>query len=219
MNHIYKAIMFDFDGVICESNEVKTEAFRKLFSAYPEYMDRIIDYHKRNLGISRFRKFEFIYKEILKKEWDENESKKLGEKFSEYVYKGVLVSPFVQGGYEFLEKYHKQLLLFIVSGTPQTEIISIVKEKQLDRFFHGVYGSPATKSQIIRQILGEKELAPDDVIFVGDSINDYEGAEEAGIRMIGRIQENYPNPFTMLDKKSTIRNIYDLEVLLKNGIV
>ncbi len=218
VGRLYKAIMFDFDGVICESNDVKTDAFRKLFSVYPSYVERIVEYHKINLGISRFRKFEFIYKEILKKELDEKESNRLGEKFSEYVYSGVLASPFVQGAYEFLEKHHKQLLLFIGSGTPQNEIISIVKRRKLDRFFRGVYGSPQTKSQIIKHILKEQDLGVKDVIFVGDSANDYEGAKEAGVKMIGRIQDNYPNPFISLGVESVIRNINDLEILLSKSL-
>ncbi|GAF78578.1 unnamed protein product, partial [marine sediment metagenome] len=31
-----KAIIFDFDGVIVESSDIKTEAFRELFQDYPQ---------------------------------------------------------------------------------------------------------------------------------------------------------------------------------------
>ena len=61
-----KAIFFDFDGVIVESAGIKTEAFRKLFSNYPDQVDEIVDYHKANAGISRYDKFDYIYEKILK---------------------------------------------------------------------------------------------------------------------------------------------------------
>ena len=43
-----KAIILDFDGVILESVSVKTEAFRKLFSNKPDYVDEIVEFHIKN---------------------------------------------------------------------------------------------------------------------------------------------------------------------------
>ena len=38
-------IIFDFDGVILESAEIKTVAFRRLFEDdYPEEVEEIVDY-------------------------------------------------------------------------------------------------------------------------------------------------------------------------------
>ena len=48
-----KAIIFDFDGVLVESAEIKTKAFEMLFSDYPDTIDDIVQYHKKNMGISR----------------------------------------------------------------------------------------------------------------------------------------------------------------------
>ena len=62
-----KAIIFDFDGVIAESVDVKTEAFKELFKAYPDKVKAIADFHIDNGGMSRFDKFRHIYKNILKK--------------------------------------------------------------------------------------------------------------------------------------------------------
>ena len=37
-----KAIIFDFDGVILESMDVKARAFAFLFREYPEYTEKIV---------------------------------------------------------------------------------------------------------------------------------------------------------------------------------
>jgi beta-phosphoglucomutase-like phosphatase (HAD superfamily) len=70
-----ETIIFDFDGVILESVTVKTEAFRELFSSEPDCPDEIVEFHKRNGGMSRYDKFrhvccrpdEFPYEDRCKK--------------------------------------------------------------------------------------------------------------------------------------------------------
>lgn len=63
-----KAIIFDFDGVIIESAEIKTDAFRTLFAGYPDMLPEIIAHHQKNSGISRYKKFRYIYEKILGQE-------------------------------------------------------------------------------------------------------------------------------------------------------
>ncbi len=38
---VLKALIFDFDGVIFESVDIKTRAFREIFKNHPEHLDRI----------------------------------------------------------------------------------------------------------------------------------------------------------------------------------
>lgn len=169
-----EAIIFDFDGVLCESVHAKNAAFRRLFRHFPEYLDEILDYHMRNGGISRFEKFKVIYRDILKEELTPQESERLGRKFTEYSYRAVVQAPLAKGTKEFLEKYHSTIRLFIASGTPEEEMMTIVQKKGLARYFKKVYGSPRTKYEIIASILEENRLKSEQVLFVGDSINDYE---------------------------------------------
>ena len=61
----YKGIIFDFDGVILESVQVKAGAFRSLFDAYPEYQERIVQLHLQQGGWSRYEKFRRIYADFL----------------------------------------------------------------------------------------------------------------------------------------------------------
>ena len=79
-------IIFDFDGVILESVSVKTEAFRKLFSFAPEHIDEIIQYHKDNGGMSRYDKFRYIYKSILREDLTQQKFEELSEKFADIVF-------------------------------------------------------------------------------------------------------------------------------------
>jgi phosphoglycolate phosphatase-like HAD superfamily hydrolase len=157
-----------------------------------------------------------IYRDILKKDLGEEESRILGQTFTAYCYDAVVKAPFVRGAYEFLRDYHQALDLFVVSGTPEEEMISIVKEKQLSHFFKGVYGSPRSKAELISLILREHDLMAEEIVFVGDAASDQEGAEQAGVRFIGRIHENYANPFLAIPEGRLIRDIIDLKKLISS---
>lgn len=210
-----KAIIFDFDGVLCESVEVKTEAFRKLFLDYPEHLDEILAYHMDKGGVSRYKKFDHIFKHIIKKALSQETSEELGLKFSEYAYREVVKAPFVEGAEAFLKKFYRSKKLYIASGTPEDEMVAIVKEKNIEHFFAGVYGSPKTKYEIAAQILENEKLNPEEVIFVGDAITDYEGAQKAGVRFIGRIHEQHDDPFNSANVYAKIKNLNGFEELLR----
>ena len=61
-----RAIIFDFDGVILDSNDVKTEAFYEMYIQYGESIaKKVVNHHKKNGGISRFQKFKLYHKKFL----------------------------------------------------------------------------------------------------------------------------------------------------------
>ena len=50
----YQYIIFDFDGVLVESNEIRFNGFRKLFREYPKgQVEQLVNYSKANGGVSR----------------------------------------------------------------------------------------------------------------------------------------------------------------------
>ena len=193
-----KAIVFDFDGVILESVDVKTKAFALLFEDYPDQLPAIIDLYKKHGGMSRFEKFKIIYKDILKEPLTEEKKESLGKQFSDSAYQEVLSSPLVKGAKEFLQAHHKEFYLFVASGTPDTEIKSIIKDLDLDGYFKEVFGSPSKKKDIILEIMDKFGFKNSEVIMVGDSINDEEGAKAAGVSFVWRTKDN--NPFRELEK-------------------
>ena len=43
---LFQAILFDFDGVLCECTDVKTEAFAKLFESFgEEVVKKVMNHH------------------------------------------------------------------------------------------------------------------------------------------------------------------------------
>lgn len=184
------AIIFDFDGVILESADIKTMAFRELFAKRTsERIDDIVDYHMRHMGISRFVKFRYVYENILNLPYSDEEEKKLGEKFSDIVFKKVLNASFVPGALEFIQTYCNKIRLFIASGTPEDELLEILEKREIRRFFFEAYGAPREKPGIINEILHHHSYSKEEVVFVGDAESDMNAAEKTGLRFIARITD------------------------------
>jgi HAD superfamily hydrolase (TIGR01549 family) len=204
-----KAIIFDFDGVIADSNSVKTKAFVELFKGYPEHIkESIRKFHLQNGGMSRFDKFRYIYNTFLKEPLSDERFEELCGSFNRLVIGGVIKAPLFKGVLEFLRKKQGLYDMYIVSGTPQDEIRKITQKRDLDKYFLGVYGSPRSKKELIEDIMGRKNYKPEEVIFLGDSINDYEGAIGAGVEFVGKVFDNLDTDlFSGINLKIKIKTI------------
>jgi HAD superfamily hydrolase (TIGR01549 family) len=189
-------VILDFDGVILESVSVKTEAFRSLFSFVPDHVEEIVEYHRTHGGVSRFDKFRYIYRTILKEELSEEQFRYLSEEFAKRVYEGVLTSPYVNGALPFLMENYRKYHLFVVSATPEDELISIIRRRKLADYFQGVYGAPIKKDDGIRKILSERGISSDSALFVGDSPNDLEAAQKCKVHFVGRIMPGDTDRFS-----------------------
>lgn len=185
-----KAIALDFDGVILESVQVKTRAFRELFSAYTDNVKPIIDYHLKNNGVSRLLKFKYIWEEILKKEYNDAVRNMLGAEFSRITVKEVAKCPFVKGALDFLSVMSKRLPLYVVSAVPDTDLNMIIDKKGIARYFTKVYGfPPTTKLEAIKDILVRESITPRQALYIGDSLEDFRVATESGVIFIARQNE------------------------------
>lgn len=182
-----RAVVLDFDGVVLESVNVKTRAFAALFqNEGSEASARIVAYHEANGGISRYEKFRWAYREVLRRPLSGTEEKALGDRFNALVEEAVSAAEWVPGAREFIAAWCARLPLFVASGTPQEELRRVVSRRGLAASFRGVYGSPRAKAEILSSIIKDLSCAPREVVMVGDSINDLEGARAAGTLFIGR---------------------------------
>lgn len=182
-----RAVVFDFDGVILESANVKTEAFCNLYADHgTEVVARVRAHHMENLGISRFKKFAWISQNIFGKALADDQSVELGRRFSELALAGVLAAPFVPGARDALHALAGKYQLAVASGTPQDELALIVERRELGHLFGEVHGTPAEKPAILRDFMARKLLAHDEVVFVGDGMSDYEAAVAAEVPFLAR---------------------------------
>jgi HAD superfamily hydrolase (TIGR01549 family) len=197
MENNWQAVFFDFDGVILDTVDVKTNAFATMFSEYgPEVEQAVVEYHLAHGGVSRFKKFEYYYNVLLDRLIDDTELERLGRQFKTLVLGKTLAAPFVPGALETLKELKKKAVpAFVVSGVPDEEIKLIVEKRALAEYFIEVHGSPRTKNEIITDILQRHGYLANKCLFIGDAMTDYEASKNTKIEFLGVSTEPESSPF------------------------
>ena len=197
-----KGIIFDFDGVIAQSVQLKTDAFKYLYKPYGEkVVNNVIEHHQKNGGMSRYEKFKYYHKYYLNKKITAQELKLLSKNFSDIVVEKVIHSPYTPGVLNYIKKSYKKYKLFISTGTPTDEMNKILYGRKIIKYFTRVFGAPGEKSSHINEILSKYNFIPEDLIFYGDSNTDLNAAKSTKI------------PFILVNNRfnKDISNIYEGE--------
>lgn len=209
-----KSIIFDFDGVIIDSVDIKGDAFYELFALEGRRLQKISkDYHYKNLGISRYKKINYIIDNYLKNKI--NNKEKYIKNFEKIVSHKINKCNFIYGIKNFLKNNYKKYDFFISSATPSHELYDIVKKKKLSKYFIDTLGSPNNKFQHIKYILKNYNYNNRELIFIGDTYNDYLAAKSYNIKFIA-IRNKYEQFESF---KYVIDNFYNFENYLKKNLI
>lgn len=184
---VKKVVIFDFDGVLAESVEVKTEAFAELYLSYgKEVVERVVDYHRTNGGVSRFDKFRYYQQELLGLPLIRKEICELSRRFSALVVEKVIVAAEIPGVIAFIELCRRAGVdCALNSATPQAEIEEIVRRRGWDEYFCCILGSQSSKNENLKMILLTCGALPQEAIFFGDAQSDMSAAEGNSIDFVG----------------------------------
>jgi len=205
-----KGIIFDFDGVVAQSVQVKTDAFAFLYKSYGDtIVKKVIKHHEANGGMSRFEKIKLYNESFLNKVVTNEEIEKLANQFSKLVVKKVIESPYVPGVIQYIQKCTKKYKLFISTGTPTDEMKEILNERGIAKYFMEVYGSPEKKSLHLSKIMSKYNYYPNELIFYGDSATDIDAAEKADIPFV-LIKNNFNEELVKTYKGQIIFNFSNL---------
>ena len=171
------SIIFDCDGVILNSNKIKSDAFYDIVEPYDkEVANKFRDYHIENGGISRYQKFEYLMSNLLF--GDEIPSiKTFLEMYSKFTIEKLKNCEAFKKLEELKLKYSEHEW-FLISGSDQQDLRKIFKYRDLSKYFEGgIYGSPRSKSEIIHKLIKDRDLSYP-CIYYGDSKYDYYTAIE-----------------------------------------
>lgn len=183
----YASLVFDCDGVILNSNRVKTDAFYQAALPYGEAAAQaMVDYHVANGGVSRYLKFAHFLEQLVPEYAAGRSGPNLDELLEHYanaVLEGLL-SCEVAPGLEQLRKRIPNTRWLIVSGGDQTELRHVFAQRGLTELFDGgIYGSPDTKDEILARELKSNTIQMP-ALFLGDSKYDYQAASTAGLDFV-----------------------------------
>ena len=204
-----KAAIFDWDGTITDSNGIKTEAFVELFqNTCPQAAGYIREYQQNRGGISRFEKFRHYIRHFFHREASAAELEDFG--YAVLCRQKLLNAPFIPGAVETLRKLScAKIPVFIVTGSPATEIRELAAARNLLPLIHNIYGSPRTKDVLLAALLAENRLVPEETVFFGDAPTDCEAARINKIPFVGICPGGKASPFP---PHTTVVSTIDLNI-------
>jgi phosphoglycolate phosphatase-like HAD superfamily hydrolase len=182
----YKTIVFDCDGVVLDSNVVKTEAYfrtAKSLGATDAQAQALVDYHVRLGGISRYHKFDYYLREITHQPVTQEAIQILLDEFAREL-EVVLMECEIAEGLDALRQATPQAKWMILSGGDQQEIRTLFAKRDLAKFFDGgLFGSPDNKDTVLAR---EKENGhlQFPALFIGDSKYDFEASTRASLDFV-----------------------------------
>lgn len=181
-----RVLILDFDGVVIESNAVKTDAFVHLFNRFPEHAEAMMEFHHANVSLTRFSKFEHLLT-LMGKTNDKELKADIAEDFSRQVLEGMMKVPLVPGALQFLRMVTPIIPVYLASVTPEKELMLILDQLGLSHWFSGIYGCPPwSKTTAIQDVLSKEGLKPKQVLLIGDSAGDQRAANACGIEFLAR---------------------------------
>ena len=204
-----KAIFWDFDGVILNSNSIRDIGFERVLAQFPEnQIKRLIEYHRENGGLSRYVKFRYFFEEIRGERISNDEVRKWSSEFSEIMLKTLCDKRLlIQDSLEFVRINQHKYLMHIASGSDQMELRYLSKYLDIDNLFQSIHGSPKPKTEIVSEIISKYKYDTSECILIGDSQNDLEAAINNGIEFYGynnlslkRTGVNYIDSFKKLSQ-------------------
>lgn len=210
-----KNFIFDFDGVILDSLDCKTEAFYQMYLPYGEGIaEKVKHYHILNGGVSRFEKFKIWHKEHFGVDLLEKDIQELADRFSELVFEKVVNSNPIPGAIEFIKRHSRDFNFFIISGTPDSEIKKICDSIGISSCFKEILGSPKNKKEWCSYLKTKyDDIMSSNTIFLGDALSDFEAAKENGFFFALREAHYNESIFSTLEVDTTFQSF---QILSKN---
>lgn len=176
-----KALVIDFDGTLVDSNPIKLKAFEKCFVDYPEHFEKIMAYCKMHHHTHRHEKFRFVFENILKRPYTPEIEKRLLEIYARETTEQVVAAKEIPGASRFLERFVKGKLSALLSSTPHETLLHILERRGLKKYFTTIQGAPINKAEWIQQFARTHSLRPKEILFLGDSAEDFISSQKAGV--------------------------------------
>ncbi len=179
-----KNIIFDFDGVLVDSEILVAKAFTKYMHKFGKKLD-----DKEFAKFAGKKTLQVI--ESLSKQYSIQNKDKFYDDIMNivsHIYKKELIT--VKGAYNFVSK--SNLKMFIGSNGIKTRIIDGLKKVKLDKYFkpQQVYSfdlvkNPKPHPDIYLKAIEENNLNKDETVIIEDSDVGVMAGVSAGVRVLG----------------------------------
>jgi len=146
-------------------------------------------------GVGRVKKFEHLERTVFGREPDPKAVAALAKRYSVLLMEQIPFCAELPGARAFLQRFEHELSLHLVSGTSHEDLLEIVSDRDMARFFKTITGAPSGKVEAFTAIAHETGIAFEQILAIGDSPTEFVAAQELGMPFVAIVQEGEDNPF------------------------
>lgn len=189
----YRAILFDFDGVILDTLHAKGRAFAKLFcNDEGEIFKEVMAFHLERGGVNRVDKIKLLYEKLHGTSISEELLSQHLNKLKTYMRECLFECPPIDNAVlEVVQSLSTSTLLWVVSAAPKDEVEPLCVHLGIHSCFRGIYGN-SKKTEVISNVLKQEEFKPSEVLFIGDAEEDFNAARANQVDFV--LKRNFNNP-------------------------
>jgi phosphoglycolate phosphatase-like HAD superfamily hydrolase len=177
--------VFDFDGVLLDSNPAKTLALRTALTGEPnERVEAFVRWHRDNGGVSRYEKLRRYFEDEAPRPDAAGALQRAVEVFAAVARRELHDCPLVPGVEGLLAGLRASgVACVVVSGADEVEVREELARRGLASGFEGIFGSPTPKERHFERLVERGWLRGDAVSF-GDAELDMQLAERFGLSFV-----------------------------------
>ncbi len=190
-----RCVVFDFDGTLVMSNAIKRDGFFAVTAGIAGGAEAMTALLADPPG-DRFAIFAAFSARFGL------DAGEMAEAYGAWCEAAILEAPERPGATEALAILRREgIRIWINSATPEAPLRAIVKRRYPPGSFDGILGGHARKLANLKAVMSAEGLRADEILMVGDGVDDKLGAAEAGCGFVGLDQGTLaqsPNPGPML---------------------
>jgi phosphoglycolate phosphatase-like HAD superfamily hydrolase len=185
-----RCVIFDFDGVLVDSNAVKRQAYARIFAAVGVPGDLVAAAVRETEDGDRFAVIGAAVHRAQERGLLAGEAPAeliggLAEAYNAICEEHAATCAEVGGASAVLPRLAGRYALYVASDTAEAPLRRIVQRRGWSRYFRDVLGRPRAKAENIGLIVAREAVEPQAAVVVGDSTRDLRAARHWGCRFIG----------------------------------
>src|SRR5256885_10923436 len=162
-----RCLVFDFDGVLVDTNKVKRDAFYTVFSGLGKAGERLIsEILARDTDSDRFQIIGSVVDRAVREDLmapgvnRDELVKDYAAAYTRICEDYASDCPEIPGAGAAISSLASNYPLYIISATPSDPLRRIVANRGWGKWFKGIFGRPGAKLEHLKRVLQSEAISP-----------------------------------------------------------